>query len=267
MSGETDDARRGGCRMAGGPDVERHAAAAACDGKGIRVNGAIPHHGAGSGHPDGYRVAQQNSPPPLPAAVAAAGRAFSLPMRTVRTAPRRTFDLAPVRVEPGPAPAPEAGRRRRLERHAPGPPPPIRKTVFGPERGDDHVTRASDAMDRGDAHHERRTERESGGRCGGKSRERSAGRERAGQESGRPEHVLDRGPGGAGGSGRESEHENAAGSKPKTPDVDLGMSLPPSRFRPQRWRRPANTAATHAAPARRSRASWRPLTRRRRGRR
>ena len=28
---------------------------------------------------------------------------------------------------------------------------------------------------------------------------------------------------GAGGSGHESEHEQAAGSKPKTPDVDLGM--------------------------------------------
>ena len=39
VSGETDSARRGGCRMAGGPDVARHAAAAACDGKGIRVNG------------------------------------------------------------------------------------------------------------------------------------------------------------------------------------------------------------------------------------
>ena len=39
VSGETDDARRGGCRMAGGPDVARHAAAAACDGKGIRVDG------------------------------------------------------------------------------------------------------------------------------------------------------------------------------------------------------------------------------------
>ena len=34
---------------------------------------------------------------------------------------------------------------------------------------------------------------------------------------------LDREPGGAGGSGRESEHEQAAGPKPKTPDVDLGM--------------------------------------------
>ena len=52
---------------------------------------AIPHHGAGSGYPDGYRVAHYNSPPPLPAAVAAAGRGFSIPKRTVRTALRRTF--------------------------------------------------------------------------------------------------------------------------------------------------------------------------------
>ena len=74
------------------------------------------------------------------------------------------------------------------------------------------MTRAFDAI-----------ERESGERCGGKSRERSAGRERAGQESGRPEREIDRGPGGAGGSGREPEHENAAEPKPMTPDVDLGM--------------------------------------------
>ena len=46
--------------MAGGPDVERHAAAAACDGKGIRVNGQYRTEGAGSGHPDGYRVAHYN---------------------------------------------------------------------------------------------------------------------------------------------------------------------------------------------------------------
>jgi len=36
---------------------------------------------------------------------------------------------------------------------------------------------------------------------------------------------------GAGGCGRESEHEKVAEPKPKTPDVDLGMSRPPSRFR------------------------------------
>ena len=98
----------------------------------------------------------------------------------------------------------------------------------GHERGDDHVTRATDAMDRGhgidgDGHHERRIERESGERRGGKSRERNAGRERAGQESGRPEREFDRGPGDAGGSGREPEHEKAAEPKPKTPDVDLGV--------------------------------------------
>ncbi len=80
----------------------------------------------------------------------------------------------------------------------------------GRERGDDHVTRASDAI-----------ERESGKRRGGKSRARSAGCERAGRESGRAERELDRGPGGPGGAGRE--HEKAAGPKPKTSDVDLGM--------------------------------------------
>ena len=65
--------------------------------------------------------------------------------------------------------------------------------MFGHERGDDHVTRASDAI------------------------------ERAEQESGRPERELDRRSGGAGGSGREPEHEKAAEPKPKTPDVDLGV--------------------------------------------
>ena len=71
---------------------------------------------------------------------------------------------------------------------------PIRETVFGrnagDERGDDHVTRAFDAMDR------------------------------------------DRGPGGAGGSGRESGHARAAGPKPRTPDVGLGVGDLSSRFRP-----------------------------------
>ena len=55
---------------------------------------AIPHHGAGSGYPDGYRVAHYNSPPPLPAAVAPAGRGFSIPKRAVRKEPRRTFSTA-----------------------------------------------------------------------------------------------------------------------------------------------------------------------------
>ena len=99
----------------------------------------------------------------------------------------------------------------------------------GRERSDDHVTRASDAMDRGhgidgNGQREQRIEREAGERRGGKSRERSAGRERAGQESGRAERELDRGPGDAGGSGREPEHEKAV--EPKTPDVDLGAKLP-----------------------------------------
>ena len=76
---------------------------------------------------------------------------------------------------------------------------PHRETVFGRdaghERGDDHVTRASDAMDRGHGQREPRIEREPGERCSGNSRERSAGRERAGQEPGRANRVLDREPG------------------------------------------------------------------------
>jgi len=82
----------------------------------------------------------------------------------------------------------------------------------GHERGDDHVTCACDAI-----------ERESGKRRGGKSRERSAGRGQAGQESGRAECEFDRGPGGAGGSGREPGHEKDAGPKQKTPDFDLRL--------------------------------------------
>ena len=95
----------------------------------------------------------------------------------------------------------------------------------GHEQGDDHVTRASDAMDRGhgidgDGQREPRIEREPGERRGGNSREQSAGRERSGQESSRPDRELNCEPGG---SGRESEHEKATEPKPKTPDVDLRM--------------------------------------------
>ena len=63
--------------------------------------------------------------------------------------------------------------------------PPIPETVFGRDaghkRGDDHVTRASDAMDSGHGWHEQRIEREAGERHGEKSWERSTGRERAWQ--------------------------------------------------------------------------------------
>ena len=122
--------------------------------------------------------------------------------------------------------------------------------VAGHARGDDHVTCAIDAIDRGpgidgDGHHERRIER-------------------AGQESGKLEREIHRGPGGAGGSGREPGHGKAAGPKPKTPGADLGVSPP--------FPLPANNAIDaprelpqpRRAPARRSRAPWRPLTRRRR---
>ena len=79
----------------------------------------------------------------------------------------------------------------------------------GDERGDDQVTRAFGAMDRshgidGDGQREQRIERETGERCGGNSRERSAGCERAGQDSGRPDRELDREPGGTVRSGRSS---------------------------------------------------------------
>ena len=95
-----------------------------------------------------------------------------------------------------------AARAARRDRPA----PPVPETVFGcaagHARGDDHVTRAIDAIEHG--HHERRIERD-------------------GQESGRLEREIHRGPGGAGGSGREREHGKAAGPKPKTPGADLGV--------------------------------------------
>ena len=121
----------------------------------------------------------------------------------------------------------------------------------GHERGHDHVTRAFDAMDRGrgidgGGQREPRSERESGERRGGKSRERSAGRERAGWESGRPERELDREPGGAGGSVRESGHGKAAGPTPKTPDVDLGVEIPLPASGRTTPTTPARTAATPA---------------------
>ena len=97
--------------------------------------------------------------------------------------------------------------------------PPIRETVFardaGLGRGDDHVTRAIDAIERGpgidgDGHHERRIER-------------------AGWESGRLEREIHRGPG----SGRfrprararEGRRAEAARRRPRG-------AIPPSRFRP-----------------------------------
>ena len=67
--------------MAGGPDVARHAAAAACDGKGIRVDGQYrttvrgPATLTGTGSP----IKTQHIHDPLPAAVAAAGRGLSNP--------------------------------------------------------------------------------------------------------------------------------------------------------------------------------------------
>ena len=64
----------------------------------------------------------------------------------------------------------------------------------GDGRGDDHVTRASEAI--------AATETTADTTSRGSGEKPTSG---------------------AGGSGREPEHEKAAGSKPKTPDVDLGV--------------------------------------------
>ena len=91
--------------------------------------------------------------------------------------------------------------RRRTGSGSPpraGTAPPIRETVFGRdtghERGDDHVTRASDAMERGlgiggDGHHERRIERESGERRG-RFRPRARAEKAAGPKQERPDFDL-----------------------------------------------------------------------------
>ena len=193
VSGETDSARRGGCRMAGGPDVERHAAAAACDGKGIRVNRAIPHYGAGSGYPGGYpgRPAKLNTTAPgrsrgrgarlLPpeanraestAAHVRHGSIWRI-ANNVRVDPRgrRPWrrnpnsrapsgeDDAPTALRP--APAPEAGRRR-LARHAPGLPHQSARPCVRPRRGPRAGRRSRDTRfrrDRSRSRNRRRTPR------------------------------------------------------------------------------------------------------------
>ena len=110
---------------------------------------------------------------------------------------------------------------------------PIRETVFGRDtghaRGDDHVTRASDAVNRG--------------------------------------HEIDgdgqREPGGAGGSGRGCEHVKA--DEPRVPDVDLGVWLPLPASGQTAPATPRELPQPTTAPTRRSRAPWRSLSRRRRG--
>ena len=128
------------------------------------------------------------------------------------------------------------------------------ETVFGRDPANDRdanrLTRASDAMDRGheaardgqdgreserqldrgtgrDARREReregRTARETGRDRDGKSRDRSAGRERSGQESGGKGHGLGRGGDGQAKVSRESELEKAAGAKQKSRDFDMGL--------------------------------------------
>ena len=106
--------------------------------------------------------------------------------------------------------------------------------MLGHGRGDDHVIRACDAIAATDHAH---------GIDGGGHRERRIGREAGERHGGRE---LDRGPGGAGGSGREPEHGKAAGPKPKTPDVGRRAELPLPRFRPNNTGDPEKPAATPA---------------------
>ena len=128
------------------------------------------------------------------------------------------------------------------------------ETVFGRdrdrERGGDHVTRASDAMDRGhevardgQGEHERerqidrgtgretrrererehRSARETGRDRDGKSPARSTDRERSGKESTGKDRGIDRGGERQGTIARESELEKAAGAKQKSRDFDMGL--------------------------------------------
>ena len=144
-------------------------------------------------------------------------------------------------------------------------------TVFGREtdreRGDDHVTRASGATDRGheigcDGQHEHRgkrdsrhgidrevhRERETGERRDQKSRDRFAGRDAGGGESHSKGHGLEHGGERQHEIVRESEHGKAAEPKQKTPDFDLGLWPSPLRFRPRhRRRRPRNRRAARSA--------------------
>ena len=128
------------------------------------------------------------------------------------------------------------------------------ETVFGRDsahdRAGDHVTRAPDAMDRGDEvtrdgqrQHERerdscrgpgrqtrrererehRPGRESGRDRDGKAAARSTERARSGQDSVGKGHELDGGGGRQGGVPRDAANNNVAEPKQKTPDLDLGL--------------------------------------------
>ncbi|MCY4122756.1 MAG: hypothetical protein OXG72_17750, partial [Acidobacteria bacterium] len=96
------------------------------------------------------------------------------------------------------------------------------EAVFGRDRdrdrGEDHLTRASDAKDLG-----RGIERDAGARLGGKSRDRSAGRGPTGRDAFTVDRGIDREPGHANGPGRDTGHDKATEPKRKTPDFDLGL--------------------------------------------
>ncbi len=120
----------------------------------------------------------------------------------------------------------------------------------GPDRGGDHLTRASDAMDRGhetardgqdgqvrerhldrgtgrevrrEREREHRIGREAGRDRDGKSAARSTNRERSGKESSGKDRGLDRSSVSRQQTSRESELEKAAGAKQKSRDFDMGL--------------------------------------------
>ena len=110
------------------------------------------------------------------------------------------------------------------------------EAVFGRdpshERDRDHVTRASDAMDREietgrEADRERGREGRSGRQIDGerdrKSPERSAGRERKSLESDKTDREIGRERGRSREPERDSSHEKATEPKQKSVEIDLGM--------------------------------------------
>ena len=124
------------------------------------------------------------------------------------------------------------------------------ETVFergaGPDRGGDHLTRAPDTMDKGlepdrqdgrrhpsrdgieresarEREREHRIEREADRDRDGKSRDRSAGHESAGQDSGKLDRGIDRGGERQQRAARQSEQEKAVEPKQKSRDFDMGL--------------------------------------------
>ena len=88
---EEDSARRGGAEWLAGQMSRETRRGRRMRRQGNTRRRAIPHHGAGSGYPDGCRVAQQHSPPPLPAAIGGRGARLLHPEADRAKAPRPPF--------------------------------------------------------------------------------------------------------------------------------------------------------------------------------